>query len=165
MRPVRVYLDTSVIGGLFDRNFAKDSRRLFEAIRSGRAVAMISPVVTDELEGAPEPVRQVLGRLPSGSIIPLEETEQVNRLAAAYLRAGVVTERYQGDAAHIAFATVYEAHVVASWNFRHIVNLHRIQQFNSVNLARGYRTLEIRSPLELFIEEEENDGRPGDAGG
>ena len=79
--------------------------------------------------------------------------------------AGVVTERYQGDAAHIVFATVYEAHVVASWNFRHIVNLERIQQFNAVNLARGYRTLEIRSPLELFVEDEENNGGHDDPAG
>ena len=82
---------------------------------------------------------------------------EVQQLTEAYLTAGVVTERYREDAAHIAYATVYGADVVASWNFRHIVNLERIQQFNAVNLMQGYRTVEIRSPRELFREDDEQD--------
>lgn len=157
MRRLRVYLDTSVFGGIFDAEFTEDSRGLFDAIREGRAVAMISPVVADELEGAPEPVRRVLEDLPPGSVMLLDATDETNRLTEAYLLAGVVSERFRGDAAHIAFATVHEAHVLASWNFRHIVNLARIRQFNAVNLAQGYQVLEIRSPLELFVKEDEGD--------
>ena len=157
MRRQRIYIDTSVIGGCFDEEFAEDSNRLFDAIRAGRALAMVSPVTTDELEGAPEAVRRVLDELPAGSIMALADTEEVDRLTEAYLQAGAVTERFRGDAAHIAFATVYQADVLVSWNFRHIVNLWRIQQFNAVNLSQGYRTLEIRSPLELFVDDNGGD--------
>ena len=55
---------------------------------------------------------------------------------------------------HIALATVVDADVLVSWNFRHIVNLARIRGYNSVNLRQGYPVLEIRSPLEVFIDEE-----------
>ena len=73
-----------------------------------------------------------------------------------------MTERYREDAAHIAYATVYAADVLVSWNFRHIVNLDRIRRFNAVNLMQGYRMLEIRSPRELFREDEEReDGEEG----
>jgi hypothetical protein len=31
-----------------------------------------------------------------------------------------------------------------SWNFKHVVNLQRIQAYNSVNLCQGYPILNIR---------------------
>lgn len=158
MRPQRVYLDTSVIGGLFDAEFSEDSRRLFEAIRAGRAVALISETTTGELAPAPPHVQAAVLELPSDALLELGGSAEVDQLTEAYLAAGVVTKRYREDAAHIAYATVYGADVVASWNFRHIVNLERIQQFNAVNLMQGYRTVEIRSPRELFrTDDEQND--------
>ena len=39
--------------------------------------------------------------------------------------------------------------VLASWNFKHIVNLDRIKGYNSVNLRLGYTMIEIRSPKDL----------------
>jgi hypothetical protein len=46
-------------------------------------------------------------------------------------------------------ATVAEADVVVSWNFRHIVRLDRIRRFNSVNMELGYKQLAICSPREV----------------
>jgi predicted nucleic acid-binding protein len=147
---LRVYLDTSVIGGVFDREFAEDSARLFTAVRDRRATGLVSSVTQEEMAHAPEHVQAVLLDLPEGALVRLPDHGEVQALTEAYLAAGAVTERFRGDAAHIAFATVYNADVLASWNFKHIVNLQRIQQFNAVNLMSGYRTLEIRSPRELF---------------
>ena len=42
------------------------------------------------------------------------------------------------------------ADVIASWNFKHIVNLDRIKGYNSVNLKLGYQMIEIRSPKDLI---------------
>jgi len=39
---------------------------------------------------------------------------------------------------------------LASWNFKHIVNLARIRGYNAVNLKNGYTTIEIRNPKELI---------------
>jgi hypothetical protein len=50
---------------------------------------------------------------------------------------------------HIALATIKKVDVLASWNFKHIVNLDRIKGYNSVNLRLGYSLLEIRSPKDL----------------
>jgi len=154
MHQLRIYLDTSVIGGCFDEEFEDDSRRLFDAIRDGRARALISPITTDELREAPARVRGVLEALSPRAQEALALSGEVTTLAQAYLAAHVVSETYQEDALHIAFATVYRADVLTSWNYRHIVNLRRIRQFNSVNLAQGYQPLEIRSPRELFVEED-----------
>jgi hypothetical protein len=46
-------------------------------------------------------------------------------------------------------ATVYRVDVLASWNFKHIVNLERIKGYNSVNLGYGYPAIEKRTPQEL----------------
>ena len=58
-----------------------------------------------------------------------------------------------GHAQHIAIATVARVDVLVSWNFKHIVNLRRIHGYNSVNLRRGYPTLEIRAPREVLSDE------------
>jgi hypothetical protein len=47
-------------------------------------------------------------------------------------------------------ASIYKADVLASWNFKHIVNLNRIKGYNGVNLKYGYPVVEIRSPKELL---------------
>lgn len=154
MRRRRIYVDTSVIGSVFDEEFADDSLRLVEAIRDGRATALISSVTLEELELAPKPVQDVLLTLPEAALVRLPDNSEVGDLTEAYLAAGVVAVRYRADAAHIAFATVYSADVLVSWNFRHIVNLARIEQFNAANLIAGYRILEIRSPRELFLDDD-----------
>ena len=43
--------------------------------------------------------------------------------------------------------------VLASWNFRHMVNLWRIRRYNEVNGQEGYPAIDIRSPKELENEE------------
>ena len=54
------------------------------------------------------------------------------------------------DCRHIALATINKVDVLASWNFKHIVNLTRIRGYNAVNLKNGYFSLEIRNPKDLI---------------
>jgi hypothetical protein len=61
---------------------------------------------------------------------------------------------------HIALATVAEADVVASWNFRHIVRFDKIRLFNAVNAEQGYRAVAIHSPREITTYG--RDDEPGD---
>jgi hypothetical protein len=48
-----------------------------------------------------------------------------------------------------ATATIHKADILASWNFKHIVNVYRIRGYNSINLRMNYISLEIRSPKEI----------------
>ena len=68
-----------------------------------------------------------------------------------------MSEKYYEDALHIAISTVAQVGVLASWNFRHIVNLEKIRLYNAVNLKNGFSLLEIRSPRELLKFEEDED--------
>jgi hypothetical protein len=71
-------------------------------------------------------------------------------LAETYISEGALTNKSYNDALHIALATINNADVLASWNFKHIVNINRIRLYNSINLKLGYRLIEIRTPREIL---------------
>ncbi len=58
---------------------------------------------------------------------------------------------------HIALATVADADIVVSWNFRHIVRFDKIRAFNAVNMEAGYKALAIHSSREVATHESETD--------
>ena len=152
MKP-RIYTDTSVLGGCEDDEFRDPSRRLLEAFVGGELTLVLSEFTLRELGTAPEAVRLVVGRVPQAHIEILALSPEAEELAAAYIEDGAIGARMRADALHIALATVARVDVLVSWNFKHIVNLYRIHGYNSVNLRRGYPTLEIRAPREVLPDE------------
>ncbi len=150
----RVYIDTSVVGGCFDQEFAEDSKALFDRFRAKEMLAIVSETMLRELADAPPEVQKALRQLPEDSVEIVPETQEAIDLAECYLNAGAVTRKFALDALHIAIATVARVHVLVSWNFKHIVNLQRIRAFNSVNVREGYPPLEIRSPKEVIDAED-----------
>lgn len=64
IRLLRIYADTSVIGGCLDAEFATYSNRLVQAVAAGKHKMLISEVVVRELSGAPAEVRSVLASIP-----------------------------------------------------------------------------------------------------
>ncbi|MCR4316870.1 MAG: PIN domain protein [Planctomycetes bacterium] len=155
MKKLRIYTDTSVIGGCLDDEFEEASLRLFECFRSGLFTIVISDLTEIELLGAPTEVRKILDDLPESAKETLEFTAECKELADRYISEGVIVESKRMDAQHIATATVHKADVLVSWNFRHIVNLGRIHGYNAVNMKLGYPVLDIRSPWETLIYEED----------
>jgi len=149
VKRLRIYADTSVFGGCFDDEFQRISRQFFAEVASGRFIAVISTVTTRELLFAPEEVRKVLTDLPADQVEEIVIDEEVLSLRDAYLAAGVVGPASEADAEHIAAATVAEADLLVSWNFKHIVHFDKIRGFNGVNRLQGYRELEIYSPREV----------------
>ena len=131
---IRVYLDTSVIGGVYDSEFKLYSLQLFDAIRNGIYSAVVSRLTVDELELAPEKIKKVLTTIPKNNLEIITITPEIRDLAAAYIKENVVSYSFQNDAIHIAAATVNNVDLLVSWNFKHIVNFRKIHLYNSVNL-------------------------------
>ena len=50
------------------------------------------------------------------------------------------------------------ADLIVSWNFRHLVQYDKIQRYNGVNALKGYRAIDIRSPLEVSYGNHEEKG-------
>jgi len=82
----------------------------------------------------------------------VELDEEARLLAKRYIREGVVTKKHLVDAQHIAMATIHRADFIASWNFKEMVNVFKIRQYNAVNLKHGYSMIDIRTPKELIHE-------------
>ena len=151
---LRVYIDTSVIGGCFDREFNEWSNLLFDEFRNGKKIAVLSDITFDELELAGKEIKNVVNRIPEKYREYLIQNEEVIELAEKYITDGAVTMKFFEDALHIAIATINKVDVLVSWNFKHIVNINRIRLYNSVNLKSGYSMIDIRSPREILTEKE-----------
>ena len=149
MKRLRVYIDTSVVGGCLDEEFATQSRALMDMVVRGEIILIVSDLLLDELASAPDDVQQVLAALPAEATEVLVRNEESEQLRDAYLADNVVGESATEDAHHVALATVGRADLIVSWNFRHIVHLDKIRAFNAVNIRQGYGLLEIRSPREV----------------
>jgi hypothetical protein len=146
MRRLRAYPDTSVFGGCYDPEFEFASRRFFQEVANGRFMLVLSELTGDELSGAPLMVRQILDGIARDAVEQVSVTAECRELQAAYLQAGVVPQKSASDALHIACATVWQADIVVSWNFKHIVHFGRIAGFEGVNTLLGYRSPRIYSP-------------------
>lgn len=154
MRKPRIYIDTSVIGGCFDSEFAEWSNKLFDEISKGLITAVISDVVLEELDGASENIQDVIKSIPDSNLEIISTNEECEFLASKYIEANAVSKKFSDDALHIAIATITGADVLVSWNFKHIVNYNRILKYNAINLINGYKTIEIRSPREVLSYDE-----------
>ena len=150
---LRIYADTSVIGGCEDEEFRDASRRLIESCARGEVTLVVSAVTFGELVSAPQAVRDVLPSIDPVHLERIEVTREVESLASRYIEDGVLARTMRADALHVAAATVAGVDVLASWNFRHLVNLRRIREFNEVNRSMGHSPLDIRTPKELGHDE------------
>jgi hypothetical protein len=149
----RIYADTSVIGGCEDEEFRVHSRRLMATFAKGDTQLVLSELVLRELDAAPPAVRDVVTAIPVAHMEIIRLSPEAEALARQYLSEGILTTNMFADAQHIAMATVARVDVLVSWNFRHVVNLARIQQVHRVNALRGYPIIEIRSPREVAPDE------------
>jgi hypothetical protein len=153
-RPVRVYSDTTVFGGIADPEFAKASRLFFQRVQEGRFTLVLSGLVEQEVAVGPQEVQELFDRsLPFAEIVDI--TAESLDLQQAYIDAGFVRARSHNDALHVAAATVNHCALIVSWNFRDIVNFRKIPLYNAVNGMQGYGNLAIYSPLEVIKDEDE----------
>jgi len=150
MKVQRVYVGTSVVGGCFDDEFAPWSNGLMKDFRLGNFEAVVSEIVTAEIEDdAPSDVQKQYEWLLGLNPAELETDDDVVELATTYMDRGILTSNYLDDALHVALASTNAIEVLVSWNFRHIVHFEKIRRFNAVNQELGYRPFEIRSPREV----------------
>ena len=155
MKKLRIYVDTSVFGGCFDEEFAKDSNEFIRTTIRRRDVILLTELIKLEIEDAPPVVRNLYRSLSSTIIENVNLTKEVLELRDQYIKVKIVGLKAITDATHIAAATVFKADVLVSWNFKHIVNYDKIRKYNAVNLMNGYQPLEIRTPKEMIYYEKE----------
>lgn len=150
----RVYIDTSVFGGYFDSEFDEPTKNFFKVLNTKNVTILVSEILELEIYKAPGHIVELFESL--ANIERVELTDETKQLAELYISENVVGRTSMADCQHIAIATINKADVLVSWNFKHIVNLERIRGYNSINFREGYQMTEIRTPKEIFRDEDSN---------
>ena len=150
---MRFYLDTSVVGGYYDKEFSKWTRELFNQIidKRNKISIVYSELTINELENAPEKVKKVIDLIPNSFKQFVEIDEKSERLAASYIESEALNENCEADALHIALASIHVVDVLVSWNFKHMVNVNRIEKYNKINRRYGYPAIDIREPKNVLL--------------
>ena len=152
----KVYIDTSVVGGQFDKEFSTDTIPFFDAVTNGQIIIIVSDLLQAELLKAPQHVKDFLDTLPPKQIENIRLTQDAAELADQYILAKVVGQTSRADCQHIAMATLQKVDVLASWNFKHIVNLDKIRGYNGINYQLGHNMIGIRTPKEIINNDNDN---------
>ena len=134
MKIQRIYIDTSVIGGCFDAEFVEWSNGLIADFRNGIFQPLLSEVIAAEIGEAPENVQSVYAELMTFNAETLTVEENSLELADEYQKRSILSPNFYDDGLHIALATVAQADLLVSWNFKHIVHFDKIRLFNAVNI-------------------------------
>lgn len=145
----RFYIDTSVWGGLFDKEFEMETVLFFDFVKTENIFCLYSDITESELVKAPEKVKSYFETFPFELKEKVETTPEILSLAKTYVVENVVGKTSFDDCMHIATATVHRADLLVSWNFKHIVNVYRARSYNAINMKLGYPVLNIHSPKEI----------------
>ena len=150
----RVYVDTSVFSACEDKKYfiRESSRRLFERFRAGDMTLVLSAAVAGELDSATEATRALLGTVPREHAQFLEPSRAAEDLADLYIEAGAADAATRSVALHVAFATLANVDTLASWNYKHLLNLHRRPRFNAVNRELGHPRIKMYEPPAILGE-------------
>ena len=60
---MKVYVDTSVFGGFFDREFSEPSKVFFDEVKKQRFTLVTSAAVQAEIKSSPENVRKLFDEM------------------------------------------------------------------------------------------------------
>jgi predicted nucleic acid-binding protein len=150
---MELYLDTSVIGALFDSENPiriEITKRLLHSILSGLHIGFISNIVNEEIDKAPFELRvKLLKIIKRFSLDLITEDDESANLVDKYVNARIMRKGALLDLRHLALATVHGVDALVSWNYHDIVNIRTRREVHSINLRLGYPLIEIVSPEEV----------------
>ncbi|MBI4691294.1 MAG: type II toxin-antitoxin system VapC family toxin [Nitrospirae bacterium] len=158
MRKLKIYLDTSIINFLFAKDapeYMDITKNFFDNYLHDYHV-YISEIVHVEIKRTKDRERKSLLELAIQDYqIEVYDTlsDEIERLAKKYVKEGIIPDTKYDDAMHIAFATYYEFDILLSWNFKHLANIKKQMEINSINEREGYsKKLYLLNPLEVIYE-------------
>ena len=148
-----LYLETSVVGAYLDNGepFRRDLTIRWWEHEMADYRAVVSPLVSRELDRIPEPHRSSYLNL----IAPLEQvelTEEASILADGYISRGIFNRKYIADALHVAIASYHKIDYLVTWNFGHLANVRRQARIRLFNTAAGFFVPMIVTPEFLVSE-------------
>ena len=156
---MKVYLDTSIISHLDHEDVPDkmaETKALWKLFQSGKFDVFLSTITLEEIDECPEPKRtKLLDYLKQIDYSLIEVGEETDRLAQRIIEMGILKPKSYDDCQHIASAVIAGCDCIASWNFKHLVNIKTIRGVRAITNLEGYKPIEIVSPSALLESEDE----------
>jgi hypothetical protein len=86
----------------------------------------------------------------NAKIKTLGGSDEIDRLAAEYVRQGILSAKNYNDCLHLAFASIGKCDALVSWNFRHLVSAITLNGARIANANNQYGEIAIVSPAILL---------------
>jgi predicted nucleic acid-binding protein len=151
MKKLRVYLDTSIISAYFDafkpirqmitQKWFENRSNEFDLYAS--ALVIVEIMATRQLELR----NNMMAILEKYQVKIFDLTQEMDQLAQEYRQ--VILKRNVNDTLHIAAATITGLDAIASWNFKHMVNIKTMERIHTINSSHRYGIIEIVSLEQL----------------
>lgn len=151
-----VYLDTTIISYLFDereslKNFINTTKEWWDTQRKYYNIYLSVETLAELREGN-YPKREEATRL-AETIEVLPRVKDIEDVAVIYINNYLMPNDLEGDAIHLAYASVYKIDFLLTWNCKHLANANKKSHIRKINTKLGLFIPEIITPLELFKEE------------
>lgn len=153
-----IYLETSAVSAYFD--FKKQdplrkavTREFWSSVLPSYEAHIGTITILELADTAPEHKKEIFPLLEH--ITELRITEEIEKLADAYLSASLFPQAKRPDALHVAIASVNQIDFLVSWNQQHITRPHRAKLIQDFNASRNLFIPEITTPEELLISHQE----------
>ncbi|MFW5857351.1 MAG: hypothetical protein ACOCX4_05680 [Planctomycetota bacterium] len=162
MRPLNLYIETSVFGFLWDDTERNASKReatetLFQQVEEGKLNGFVSEITGAELARIPDKdLREAfLERFTSLSPLSPPKQEDLERAANLLIAARIVPEGWTEDALHLATVLLSPMlDALVTWNYKHLANEGAKRLVRSLALREGYHeAFDIVTPPEAILYE------------
>src|SRR5438067_430028 len=111
---MKFYVDTSVWGGYYDKEFSEWTIPFFEQARQGLFTIVLSDVTIGELQNAPQNIQDLPTTIPPQFIELVTITDEQFTLAGYYVTEDALTQKFYSDAQHIAIVTILKVDSLVS---------------------------------------------------
>ncbi|MCL5674783.1 MAG: PIN domain-containing protein [Candidatus Omnitrophica bacterium] len=154
MKNIKYYLETTVFNFVFADDApekTESTKKFLENVSAGSTEIFVSEIVLAEINRAQEPKKgKMLELIEKYNVGVINQSAEAEELAKRYVAEGVIPQKFDNDALHIAIATVNDIDVIISWNLEHIVKLKTKMAVEWINRQMGYKTIEIATPEEAL---------------
>jgi len=151
-----VYLDSTIFSYLFDereslKQFVDITKIWWNTQRSRYRLFISGETLAEINEGDYPNKNQVEKEAVKIEVLP--QVIEVELAAKAYVESLLMPQKVEGDAIHLAFASVYEMDFLLTWNCNHLANANKKQHIKIINGRLGLKVPEIITPMQLFKED------------
>ena len=158
MRKLKIYLDTSVISYLYQKDVPEKMQvtlKFWELLKRQVYEVYISDIVINEIKECDgEKLKILLDYLERIDYNIIETDENTVELAEKFIDFGILKQKSFDDCQHISAAILAGCDIITSWNFKHIVNVKTVRGVKVITTLEGYKDLLIYPPSVLVEGEE-----------